>query len=824
MATWFRVLASVWLAVRRMKLAAEVFRSNLLRGVVAVVAAGLLAACGGGSSDPAPLASDGLNLVGTAGSEAAMSGAAVSVKCASGPAQTITAADGTFSVTVPTGTLPCMIEVSGGGRVFRSIVVGTSAGTYRINANPLTELAIARIASDIGSTPQALFSAFGPSSATITAATVESAVAYLRAAFSAWVDLAGLDPLSDLVVMADSTSPANTLGSKVSAFAAQVAAANTTLDNLVAAILDSQVRNAPLMPRLSVQPVSSSVESPQAATFFVQATGILAPQYQWQMSVDGGATFVDLVGAVEAGYTVPATQTTDSGKLFRVRVFNAAGSVTSIAASLAVAAPPPAAPAITVQPQSTSVPYGQAATFTVGAQSALPVSYQWSRNGVPISGATANSFTIPLTVPGDNGASFAVAVTNTNGSNTSASATLTVTNIPASTPPRVAAGASHTAIVRNDGSVLSWGNIKADIGTSLSGLMGVGNDVVVPGAHTVAKYANGSLFTGAQAIVGGQWCTLVLKIDGSVWGWGYAGWGNLGTTAYAFEQRSPVQVKKADGSALTSVVQLAAGIYSTSMAVASDGTVWGWGQNRYGQLGIGSASETGQQSAVPMLAPSGVVRFADAVQVAPGISHALILKRDGSVYAVGWGDYGALGDGATTNRPTLPTRVELSPGVPLSNIVSISAGGNFSVAVTAEGTVYAWGYNSSGQLGDGTRTLRTRPVLVHDDSGRALNGVVAAAAGIDFTVFLKSDGSVWAVGNNAVGQLGTNSAARTVTTPEIVREESGAAFGDVVGLYLLSGHTVVRRRDGTLWAWGDNTYLQLGDQTSVTRRNPVRVQ
>ncbi len=795
------------------------------RSIQFTVAACILTACGGGGSSPAGISADDLVLVGTAAAEVALSSAAVAVKCATGQSQAITASDGSFSVTLRSGGLPCMLEVSGGGRVYRSVATGSGAGTYRINASPLTELVVARIAGANAITPAALFSSFGNNNAAVTSASLSAAVSYMRIALAGLVDLTGLNPLSDVLIAANGTTTANALGAKLIELQTKLSVSNTALDTLSVAIANSQSDPTPLAPKVTVQPLSASVVAAQPVTFSVVASSALTASYQWQKSTDGGTTFVDVAGATGAGYTVATPQVSDTGALFRVRVSSAAGSLTSSAAALSVTAPAPTAPVIAAQPQNTSAPYGQTATFNVSATSSSALSYQWRRNGGAIAGATGPSFTVPMTVPGDNGATFSVVVTNSNGSTASAAAALTVTGIPVASPLRWAAGASHSLVVRSDGSVLSWGNIKADIGTSLSGLMGVGNDLVVPGVPTVAKNSSGSTFTGVQAVAAGQWSTLVLKVDGTVWGWGYSGWGNLGySAAYTFEQKSPVQVKRSDGSPLSSVVQVAAGIYSTSMAVTADGSVWSWGQNRYGQLGIGPFPDAGQPTAVPMLSPSGVGRFTDAIQVAPGVSHAAVLKRDGTVFAVGWGDFGALGNGSTANRTNLPSRVETAPGVPLSNVFSITSGGNFSVAVTADGTAYAWGFNGSGNLGDGTRTTRTRPVLVRDASGSPMTGIVSAAAGSDFTVFLKSDGTVWAAGNNSIGQLGTNSTAASETIPAVVKDAAGAVFADVVGIYLTTGHTLLRRGDGSLWAWGENTYLQVGDRTAVNRRNPVRVQ
>ena len=173
-------------------------------------------------------------------------------------------------------------------------------------------------------------------------------------------------------------------------------------------------------PTITTQPQSQTVTVGSAATFSVAASGTAPLTYQW--SKNGGA----ITGATAASYTTPATVQADNGAKFAVLVTNSAGSATSVAATLTVTAGAPTAPSITTQPQSQTVTVGSAAMFSVAASGTAPLTYQWSKNGGAITGAAAASYTTPATVQTDNGAKFAVVVTNGAGTATSNAATLTV--------------------------------------------------------------------------------------------------------------------------------------------------------------------------------------------------------------------------------------------------------------------------------------------------------------------------------------------------------------------------------------------------------------
>jgi hypothetical protein len=175
----------------------------------------------------------------------------------------------------------------------------------------------------------------------------------------------------------------------------------------------------PVAPSLTAQPGSVTVTAGQTATFSVSATGSAPISYQWRKNT------VSISGANAASYTTPATTSADNGAKFDVVVSNTAGSMTSSQATLTVSSAP-VAPTITTQPANQTVTAGQPATFTVAATGTAPLSYQWQKNGAAITGATATSYTTPVTTTADSGALFNVVVSNVAGNVTSISATLTV--------------------------------------------------------------------------------------------------------------------------------------------------------------------------------------------------------------------------------------------------------------------------------------------------------------------------------------------------------------------------------------------------------------
>ncbi|MSQ23289.1 MAG: hypothetical protein EXR58_01870 [Chloroflexi bacterium] len=275
---------------------------------------------------------------------------------------------------------------------------------------------------------------------------------------------------------------------------------------------------------------------------------------------------------------------------------------------------------------------------------------------------------------------------------------------------------SFSLAVKRDGSVWGWGN------NSL-GQLGNGSTVDQPSPVQVPDLA------GVVTISAGGHHSLALKSDGTVWAWGYNDSGQLGDGT-TINRQSPVQVLD-----LTDVTALAAGDQH-SLALKSDGTIWGWGANTYGALGDGTGD--GRSTPAPISGFSGVTA------VAAGAYHSLALLSDGTVWGTGYNQNGELGDGTTDPRLT-PVPVS-----GLSNASAIGAGTFHSLALMPDGTVWTWGSNTNRQIGDGTRN---HPVL-SPVQVVGLSGVVGIGSGYSHTLAIRDDGTLWTWGWNEFGQLG----------------------------------------------------------------------
>ncbi len=246
------------------------------------------------------------------------------------------------------------------------------------------------------------------------------------------------------------------------------------------------------------------------------------------------------------------------------------------------------------------------------------------------------------------------------------------------------------------------------------------------------------------------------------------------------------------------VSRTAAGLYHT-LALDSDGGLWAWGDNWAGSLGTGDATRHAT--------PVRIGTATDWKTVAAGSYRSVALKSDGSLWAWGYNYFGQLGTGDSADR-SRPTRIGTD-----TDWRAVAAGSSHTVALKSDGTLWAWGRNGYGQLGTGDTLDRKTPTRIGTDTGW-----VAVSAADSHTVGLKSDGTLWAWGYNYFGQLGTGDTNNRFAPAKIV--DTGVRWwmmdaGDQ--------HIMALASDGSLWAWGNNSYGKLGTGGEGDRSIPTRV-
>ena len=352
---------------------------------------------------------------------------------------------------------------------------------------------------------------------------------------------------------------------------------------------------------------------------------------------------------------------------------------------------------------------------------------------------------------------------------------------------KIAGGGTHSLALSKNGQIWAWGyNYFGQLG---NGEFGRDKGATVPLGVKIAKVID---------IAGGGNHSAAVKSDGTVWTWGANYFGKFGDAV-----STPVQVR-----GLSTVKSIACGD-SHYLALKKDGSVWAWGINEQGQLG----NNTFKSSQTPVK----VAGLSNIIAIAGGTYHSLALKSDGTVWA--WGDNtgGQLGDGSMVTR-NKPVQV-----AGLKGVVAISGGILHSLALRYDGTVWAWGSNAWKQLGNDSILSKTQPVQVP-----GLTNIIAIAAGGFHNIALKADRTIWTWGNNNEGELGDGTAANQgkssndtttckatpVQIPRLTGIEAIAAGGN---------HALAIKTDGTIWAWGDNYSGQIGDGTLIERNTPVQV-
>ncbi|MDI1234545.1 MAG: choice-of-anchor D domain-containing protein [bacterium] len=395
----------------------------------------------------------------------------------------------------------------------------------------------------------------------------------------------------------------------------------------------------------------------------------------------------------------------------------------------------------------------------------------------------------------------------------------------------VQAGEYHSSGLRSDGSLWSWGaNSHGELG---DGTKTMSKIPVKIGGEKWAK-----IFGGDSAHR-----TFGIKSNGTLWAWGSNIYGDLGIGKSTFGELIPVRVgtdsnwvrittsglftfgQKSNGTLVawgnndvgqlansTSVQEFSAIKASSveskwskialggshTLGLKSNGTLWVWGNNDSGQLGL----EMNTSKYNPMQIRSK----SDWVNAASGTNHSIALKTNGTLWSWGANGLGQLGDGSKINR-NYPKQIDTN-----KVWLNIAVGNNHNLAIAVNGKIYGWGDNTYGQLGDGTAISKSKPTLADTSSVW-----IAISAGAMHSAGLKMDGTIWTWGNNNVGQLGDSSLTKSIVPYNI---GTGTKWTNI---QCGATHTLAIKTDGSLWAWGLNDKGQIGDGTLVNKKVPVQI-
>jgi alpha-tubulin suppressor-like RCC1 family protein len=402
----------------------------------------------------------------------------------------------------------------------------------------------------------------------------------------------------------------------------------------------------------------------------------------------------------------------------------------------------------------------------------------------------------------------------------------------------IEAGANYAMAIKHDGTLFSWG-------ANNQGQLGLGN---YTNQHTPQSVSSTLPWIGISCGQEGNNSlnqhSLGLKADGTVWSWGDNNLGQLGNTQVSINTNEPQIISSiadivavecgwgvsyirnvsgqvyacgtdtsgAIGNATVggnsgsfiaiSVVPIGWSSFSAgenyNVAIKSDGTLWFWGSNTNGQLGNGTAIPS-QVNTATQIGTSNNWKLVSA-----GTHHILAINSAGQLFAWGSNSSGQIGNG--TSGGFVGTPVQIASTTPWT---SVSAGNLFSLGVKANGTLWAWGINGAGQIGQGNLNTFITPTQVGSD-----NKWVFVNAGFASAAAVKADGTLWMWGENNFGQLGkgNNSSGSQNYSPVQVSGGDWLCIGHASG----STHVVALKSNGTLWSWGNNGSGALGNGTNTT--------
>jgi alpha-tubulin suppressor-like RCC1 family protein len=333
---------------------------------------------------------------------------------------------------------------------------------------------------------------------------------------------------------------------------------------------------------------------------------------------------------------------------------------------------------------------------------------------------------------------------------------------------------------------------------------------VLPLTAATTASATGSTIAWAHISAGGeQTCGVSTGRALFCWGGNSSGELGIGSTTNA-DLPQPVTTP-----AVTGWATVSAGGEHTC-AIRTNRTLWCWGGNAFGQLGIGNTTNADLPQQVAKPSAGGWAT------ISTGLSQTCATRTDGTLWCWGENDSGQLGIGNTTPSEDLPQQVT-TPSA--TGWATVAAGGFHTCATRTDTTLWCWGNNFAGQLGIGSTTNADLPQQV---TMPAATGWATVTGGGDHVCATRADTSLWCWGSNFAGQLGIGSTAASENLPQQVTTPSATGWAAVTGGTDDVGtppddHTCATRGDGTLWCWGANYIGQLGIGSSGSKHLPQQV-
>ncbi len=297
------------------------------------------------------------------------------------------------------------------------------------------------------------------------------------------------------------------------------------------------------------------------------------------------------------------------------------------------------------------------------------------------------------------------------------------------------------------------------------------------------------------SVTAGEKHTVAIKSDGTLWSWGRNDNGQLGTGTNEQKFIPTQEIIKA-----TNWSSISAGDTHT-IAINSNGLLFSWGDNGYGQLGNGFL----ENYANPIQETSKSTNW---TKVSAGDKHTIAIKNDDSLWGWGYNGQGRLGDGteASYSNP-----IKVNEGTDWSKI---SAGYTHTAAIKGDGTLWLWGYNIEGQLGDGTEEIKLNPT---QESSLSTNWLEVDTGFIYSTIAIKDNGTLWGWGDNYHGQIGDGT-----TENKLSPTQEATLSTDWIKLGAGYNYSVALKTTGTVWGWGENYYGQIGDGTLEDKLIPTQ--